>query len=54
MVYQMTKCIWENLEEVTQIADSLKWMAKETAVDGLGVPLHAGAERYYKEIGWIQ
>lgn len=54
VVYQMTKCIWENLEEVTQIADSLKWMAKETAVDGLGVPLHAGAERYYKEIGWIQ
>ncbi|MCI8455256.1 MAG: TAXI family TRAP transporter solute-binding subunit [Lachnospiraceae bacterium] len=53
VVYQMTKCIWENISEVQQIADSLKWMTKETAMDGLGVPLHPGAERYYKEIGWI-
>jgi len=53
VVYQMTKCLWENLGEVQQIADSLKWMDQETAVNGLGVPLHPGAERYYKEIGWI-
>lgn len=53
VVYQMTKCIWENLSEVQQIADSLKWMGQDTASDGLGVPLHPGAERYYKEIGWI-
>lgn len=54
VVYQMTKCIWENLGEVQQIADSLKWMSEETATGGLGVELHPGAERYYKEIGWIQ
>ncbi|MCI8512411.1 MAG: TAXI family TRAP transporter solute-binding subunit [Lachnospiraceae bacterium] len=54
VVYQMTKCIWENLSEVQQIADSLKWMTQETATDGLGVMLHPGAERYYKEIGWIE
>lgn len=53
VVYQMTKCIWENLSEVQQIADSLKWMGQDTAADGLGVLLHPGAERYYREIGWI-
>ncbi len=25
----------------------------ETALDGLGAPLHPGAERYYREIGLI-
>ncbi len=53
-VYQITRCIWENQEEVKQIADSLKWMSQDTAINGLGVPLHPGAERYYKEIGWIK
>lgn len=52
-VYQITKCIWENLGDVKQIADSLKWMSQDTATSGLGVDLHPGAERYYKEIGWI-
>ena len=52
-VYQITKCIWENIGEVQQITDALKWMSQDTAVSGLGVELHPGAERYYKEIGWI-
>lgn len=54
VVYQITKCIWENIDEVNQIADSLKWMTEETAANGLGAPLHPGAERYYKEIGWVK
>lgn len=53
VVYQITKCIWENIEEVKLIADSLKWMSKETAMSGLGAELHPGAQRYYKEIGWM-
>lgn len=54
VVYQITKSIWENLDDVKAIADSLKWMTQETATDGLGAPLHPGAERYYREIGWIE
>jgi len=26
----------------------------ETALDGIGVPLHPGAEQYYKEVGLIK
>jgi len=51
IVYQMTKAIWENLDEVQQIAASLSWMDRDNPCAGIGVPLHPGAERYYKEIG---
>ncbi len=54
VVYQITKTIWENIEDVKMISDSLKWMTQENAVSGLGAPLHPGAERYYREIGWIE
>ena len=51
IVYQMTKAIWENQEDVQNIAKSLSWMNVEDPAAGIGVPLHSGAERYYKEIG---
>ncbi len=51
IVYEITKCIWENLEEVKQIAASLAFMDINNPAAGIGVPLHPGAERYYKEIG---
>ena len=54
VVNQITKTIWENIGDVQMIADSLKWMTQETATSGLGAPMHPGAERYYKEIGWIE
>lgn len=53
VVYQITKAIWENLGEVQAIANSLTWMNKDNATQGIGVPLHPGAERYYKEIGLL-
>lgn len=53
VVYQVTKYIWENIDAVKNIANGLNWMSKDTAVEGIGVPLHPGAERYYKEIGWL-
>jgi TRAP transporter TAXI family solute receptor len=53
VVYQVTKYIWENIDSVKNIAKGLDWMNKDTAMQGLGVPLHPGAERYYKEVGWL-
>jgi uncharacterized protein len=26
----------------------------ETALDGVGIPLHPGAERYYREMGMLE
>lgn len=54
VVYQITKAIWENLEETQAISSSLSWMSKDKAAAGIGTDLHPGAERYYKEAGMIQ
>ncbi|MCG8508158.1 MAG: hypothetical protein MI741_02915 [Rhodospirillales bacterium] len=31
-----------------------KVITKETALDGVGIPLHPGAEKYYKEAGLLK
>ena len=49
IVYNMTKLLWENLAALQEIHGATKSMAIEVALDGLLVPLHAGALRYYQE-----
>ncbi len=50
-VYQLTKTVYENLPFLNGIHKATKAMALEKAIDGLPVPLHPGAARYYKEKG---
>ncbi len=50
-VYQITKVIWENLATLQEIHGATKDMRLESAVRGLGAPLHAGALRYFREVG---
>ena len=59
LVYGITKALWN--ENTRRLLDSGhakgKQIRLETALDGvigLGVPLHAGAERFYKEAGMLQ
>lgn len=51
VVYNITKVIWENLATLQEIHGATKDMRLEIAVAGLGAPLHAGALRYYREVG---
>jgi uncharacterized protein len=53
MVYQLVKSLYENIGTITKSHNVLKEMNLQTALVGLpaGVPLHAGAYRYYKEKG---
>ncbi len=51
VVYQITKTIYENLSFLQNIHQATKAMALHKAIDGLTVPLHPGASRYYKEMG---
>ena len=53
-VYKMTKALWENLPALAAAHAAGKAIKKETAVKGMPVPLHAGAEKYYKEIGLLK
>jgi hypothetical protein len=50
-VYQVTKTIYENLPFLNNIHKATKAMSLEEALDGLPVPLHPGAARYYEEAG---
>ncbi|WP_028025433.1 TAXI family TRAP transporter solute-binding subunit [Enterovibrio calviensis] len=50
-VYLLTKTIYENLAFLNGIHKATKAMALEKAIDGLPVPLHPGAARFYKEQG---
>ena len=53
-VYEITKNLWEKQEEIAVGHAKGKEMSKDTAAAAIGnVPLHPGAEKYYKEIGVI-
>ncbi|MDY6398149.1 MAG: TAXI family TRAP transporter solute-binding subunit [Treponema sp.] len=54
-VYQLTKTLWEHIEELGQAQKNLKGLTPEAAVvDIAGLPLHDGAAKYYKEAGIIK
>ncbi|MEM9207999.1 MAG: TAXI family TRAP transporter solute-binding subunit [Pseudomonadota bacterium] len=50
-VYQITRSIWENLAALHEIHKATRSMSLESALLGIGVPLHPGAARYYREKG---
>jgi TRAP transporter TAXI family solute receptor len=49
--YQMTKQLFENLDKMTAAHAAAEAIKLESATEGMPVPLHPGAERYYKEKG---
>jgi len=51
VVYHVTRVIWENLSTLQDIHGATKDMRLDISVQGLGAPLHAGALRYYREVG---
>lgn len=54
VVYAVIKAIFSDLEGVKVQHDALsRLQAESMIVDGLTAPLHAGAEKYYREIGLI-
>lgn len=50
-VYLITKTMYENLPLLNSIHQATKSMAVEKAIEGLVVPLHPGALKYYQEVG---
>lgn len=51
IVYLLTKTIYENLPFLNTVHKATKAMSLQKAIDGLPMPLHAGAAKYYKEQG---
>ena len=54
VAYQMTKQLFENLETLTASHQAAAKITLEHALDGMPVPLHPGAERYYREQGILK
>lgn len=56
LIYNITKALWN--DESRKLLDvghaKGKTITPDTALKGLGVPLHAGAERFYKEVGLLK
>ncbi len=50
-VYRMTKALFENLDEMSAAHAAAQAISIDAATDGLPIPLHPGAERYYREQG---
>jgi len=55
LIYQITKALWNN--ESRKLMDvghaKGKTITPDTALSGVGVPLHPGAEKFYKEAGLL-
>ncbi|MFM9943083.1 MAG: TAXI family TRAP transporter solute-binding subunit [Hyphomicrobiaceae bacterium] len=56
VVYEVVKGLWSDKARAALDAGHAKGKAvrKETALAGLGIPLHAGAEKFYKESGLLK
>ncbi len=51
LVYQLTKAIYENTDQLVAAHETAKYIKLESALNGMTCPLHPGSEKYYKEKG---
>ncbi len=55
VVYEIVKAVFENIDQFRGLHPAFANLdPKEMANDGLSAPLHAGAEKYYREAGLIE
>ncbi|HKU86843.1 MAG TPA: TAXI family TRAP transporter solute-binding subunit [Casimicrobiaceae bacterium] len=53
-VYAVTKTLWTSIAELTAAHPAAKAMDPSKALAGIVIPLHPGAERYYRELGVVK
>jgi len=51
IVYTLTKVLFEHVDELRRVHAKAKAISLETALDGMSIPLHPGAIKYYEEKG---
>lgn len=55
VIYQVVKAVFDNFDRFKSLHPAFANLTEEEMVaDGLSAPLHPGAERYYRERGWIE
>ena len=53
-VYAMTKALWTGLDNLVAAHSAAKSIDQKRALEGMPLPLHPGAEKYYKEVGILK
>ncbi|MDO6461832.1 TAXI family TRAP transporter solute-binding subunit [Granulosicoccaceae sp. 1_MG-2023] len=54
VVYTMVKAVFDNFDDFKKLHPAFAILKEEEMIkDGLSAPLHPGAEKYYKERGWM-
>jgi TRAP transporter TAXI family solute receptor len=53
-VYAMTKAVWSSLDQLVAAHAAAKAINLKSALEGMPVPLHPGAEKYYREVGILK
>ena len=55
MVYKLVKATFDNFDEFKKLHPAFANLkAQHMVKTGLSAPLHPGAEKYYKEKGWLK
>jgi len=51
LAYDILKAVFDHKEELNKIHAKFKLITLDTATKGMSVPLHSGAEKFFKERG---
>ena len=55
LIYTLVKTVFDNLDQFKRMHRAFHDLDREKMISqGLAAPLHPGAERYYREMGWIE
>ncbi|QQK76581.1 TAXI family TRAP transporter solute-binding subunit [Salicibibacter cibarius] len=54
LVYEFTKFVHEQAEELSNYHPTAEEITIENSIETIDIPLHPGAERYYREEGYIE
>jgi TRAP transporter TAXI family solute receptor len=54
LAYRKAKAMYDNIETLYAAHNAAKVIKRENAIKGMPIPLHPGAEKYYREVGLIK
>jgi TRAP transporter TAXI family solute receptor len=54
IVYQLTKSLFENKAQIAAAHAKGNELSNSYAVDGISVPFHPGAAKYFREVGALK
>ena len=53
VVYTITREIFEKIESYRTLHPAFEDLTREKMIEGLAVPIHPGAQKYYDEVGLV-